>query len=195
MSTDFRPIQLQLITCVAAVAAISGWPIPGQARVTRMVLDKVTSPNFEGESFGAAGDYEKITGHLMGEVDPTQADHSWAVPLPNVPPLTEPDHRQPGLEEVVFEAPNLRLPLAAQPKACVVGRGPSAAYAQARPGHTFGSALANTAAFDKRDWFPERSRRAVYRLQGERVKVQNAQTHVDVRPRRSKPVHPLRIFI
>jgi hypothetical protein len=76
MSTDFRPIQLRLITCVAAaVAAISGWPIAGQARVTRMVLDKVTSPNFEGESFGAAGGYEKITGHLMGEVDPTQAEN------------------------------------------------------------------------------------------------------------------------
>ena len=36
----------------------------------------------------------------------------------------------------------------------------------------------------------EQSRRAVYRPQGERAKVQNAQRHVGETPRRSKPVHP-----
>ena len=51
----------------------------------------------------------------------------------------------------------------------------------------FGSALANAAAFDKKAWLPEQSRQAVHCLQGERVKVQNAQTRVHERPRRSKP--------
>jgi hypothetical protein len=39
--------------------------------------------------------------------------------------------------------------------------------------------MSDTAAFDKRAWLPEQSRRAVYRPQGERAKVQGAQTHVD----------------
>lgn len=46
-----------------------------QARITRVVIDQVVSPVFEGESFGAAGQYEKIRGRLIGEVDPAQAEN------------------------------------------------------------------------------------------------------------------------
>src|SRR5208283_4388940 len=68
----------------------------------------------------------------------------------------------------------LQLLLAAQLKACGGGRSPSAAYAQARPGRTSGSVLANIATFDKRAWLPEQSRQAVYRPQGERAERSNA---------------------
>jgi len=40
-----------------------------------MIVDQVTSPNFEGQSFGDVGQYEKINGHLVGEVDPAQAEN------------------------------------------------------------------------------------------------------------------------
>jgi hypothetical protein len=81
-----------------------------------------------------------------------------------------------------------------QPKACVSGRGPPAAYARARRSRRSGSALANTAAFGKRAWFHERSLQAVCRHQCERAKVQSAKTHVDETSRRRKPVRPLPTF-
>ena len=46
-----------------------------QARVVRIVVDKVTAPNFEGESFGTVGAYEKLEGHIVGEVDPAQDEN------------------------------------------------------------------------------------------------------------------------
>jgi len=43
-----------------------------QARVTRVVIDKSksVSPAFEGRSFGAVGQYERIQGEIYGELDP-----------------------------------------------------------------------------------------------------------------------------
>jgi hypothetical protein len=41
-----------------------------EARITRIVLDRVESPTFGGESFGAVGQFEKLVGVAYGEVDP-----------------------------------------------------------------------------------------------------------------------------
>ena len=41
-----------------------------QARVTQVVITKTESPTFEGRSFGAVGQYERISGQIIGEVEP-----------------------------------------------------------------------------------------------------------------------------
>src|SRR5271155_1603015 len=40
------------------------------ARITRIVIDHQESPAYEGQSFGEAGRYERLTGHAYGELDP-----------------------------------------------------------------------------------------------------------------------------
>ena len=40
------------------------------ARVTRIVIDYVESPAYNGRKFGAVGAYERLTGHAYGELDP-----------------------------------------------------------------------------------------------------------------------------
>jgi hypothetical protein len=61
-------------TALLAVLGSLLLPVAGHGRVTRVVVDQTASPNFEGESFGTAGAYEKIKGHVIGEVDPGQAE-------------------------------------------------------------------------------------------------------------------------
>ena len=53
----------------AALFAICLSP-QAQGRVTRIVIDTKTSPAFGGASFGNAGQYETIAGHVYGELDP-----------------------------------------------------------------------------------------------------------------------------
>jgi hypothetical protein len=43
----------------------------GASRVTRLQIDKVESPAFEGRTFGDVGQYEKLVGRAFGVVDPT----------------------------------------------------------------------------------------------------------------------------
>ncbi len=61
-----------------ATASIGGlafmaWLCPvtnAQARITEVVITATESPAFGGGSFGTVGPYERISGHLVGEVDP-----------------------------------------------------------------------------------------------------------------------------
>ena len=52
-----------LLTTVAALSS-------ADARVTRIVVDNKISPAFDGASFGAAGQYETLSGQAFGELDP-----------------------------------------------------------------------------------------------------------------------------
>ena len=42
-----------------------------QARVTKIVISQVTSPLFNGQTFGSIGQYEMLRGIAYGEIDPT----------------------------------------------------------------------------------------------------------------------------
>jgi hypothetical protein len=54
-----------------AVAALSLIIAPmAHAQVTRIVIDSVASPAFGGAWYGAAGQYETISGRAFGELDP-----------------------------------------------------------------------------------------------------------------------------
>jgi hypothetical protein len=50
-------------------AALCGAP-SAQARVTQVVITATEAPTFGGKSFGAAGQYERVSGQIVGEVDP-----------------------------------------------------------------------------------------------------------------------------
>jgi hypothetical protein len=54
---------------LAGIAFLCGTS-PVQAEVTRLVIEKKVSPAFDGQSFGAAGQYETLTGRAFGELDP-----------------------------------------------------------------------------------------------------------------------------
>jgi Alpha/beta hydrolase domain len=62
--------------CPAAIFALAVWSLlgavaaPAESRVTRIVVDEKRSPAYDGESFGRAGTYERITGRVFGELDP-----------------------------------------------------------------------------------------------------------------------------
>ncbi len=45
-------------------------PRTALSKITRLVIDRVESPTFEGRTFGAVGQYEKIVGRAFGVADP-----------------------------------------------------------------------------------------------------------------------------
>ena len=53
-------IGIGLLSCAPAA----------NARITQIVIKTVESPAFGGRTFGAVGAYERISGHIVGEVDP-----------------------------------------------------------------------------------------------------------------------------
>ena len=63
--TPLRPAFLTVI----GIALLSGAQA-AQARVTQIVIKTVESPAFNGRTFGAVGAYERISGQIIGEVDP-----------------------------------------------------------------------------------------------------------------------------
>ncbi len=66
------PARFRLGLCglvVGGIAAI-GAP-PASARVTQVVIKETQSPTFGGKTFGIIGAYERLSGHIDGEVDPT----------------------------------------------------------------------------------------------------------------------------
>jgi hypothetical protein len=60
-----HPVRLALVGI--AIMSLAG---AAQARVTQVVIKTVESPTFGGRSFGAVGQYERISGQIVGEVDP-----------------------------------------------------------------------------------------------------------------------------
>ncbi len=64
MKIDLRALGLSALLLCGVCA-------PSQARITRIVIDRVESPTFEGREFGRVGQYEKISGRAYGEVDPS----------------------------------------------------------------------------------------------------------------------------
>jgi hypothetical protein len=61
-------------TAIACCLSLTGVVLCGapsaQARVTQVKITKTESPTFGGASFGAVGQYERISGQIIGEVDP-----------------------------------------------------------------------------------------------------------------------------
>ena len=69
MGSGMRRLGLRR-AALAGLAALAGGAAPAHARITRIEIATVSSPTFDGASFGAAGKYEKLAGRFFGEVDP-----------------------------------------------------------------------------------------------------------------------------
>ena len=75
-----------LLSLLSSLVLCSMFAPPlAHARVTRVVIEKIESPTFAGQSFGAAGPYEKLTGRVFGEVDPTAPENAGIVNLDKAP--------------------------------------------------------------------------------------------------------------
>lgn len=73
-----------LILAAAFFASIS--PLTtANARITKVVVERTESPTFEGQEFGSVGRYEKIVGHMYGEVDPRASENAGIVNLDKAP--------------------------------------------------------------------------------------------------------------
>ncbi|OLC54585.1 MAG: hypothetical protein AUH85_11420 [Chloroflexi bacterium 13_1_40CM_4_68_4] len=57
----------------------------GLSHITRLQIDKVESPAFEGRSFGDVGQYEKLVGRAFGVADPTDPIDAGIVDLARAP--------------------------------------------------------------------------------------------------------------
>ncbi len=55
--------RLALLLCVVCIQRLP-------ARITKIVVEERQSPAFQGKAFGNAGAYEKLSGHIFGEIDP-----------------------------------------------------------------------------------------------------------------------------
>jgi Alpha/beta hydrolase domain len=73
--------RLGLATFVLVILATLAAPILAQARITRIEITRIESPTFEGASFGAVGQYEKLVGRAYGELDPSNARNAIIVDL------------------------------------------------------------------------------------------------------------------
>ena len=61
------PLCLGLMLSVALALGMTGL---ADARITKIVIDRVESPTFGGATFGEVGQHEKIVGRAFGEVNP-----------------------------------------------------------------------------------------------------------------------------
>src|SRR5690349_309929 len=57
---------------VAAICAAA----PAEAKITKIVIDRTTSPAFGGATFGNAGQFETLVGRAFGELDPADPVNS-----------------------------------------------------------------------------------------------------------------------
>ena len=99
----------------AALALASG----ADAAVTQINISCVQSPTFNGQSFGAVGQYELIQGTLTGEVDPLNPQNAVIVDIRSAPrnargmvtysadfQILRPLNLRQGNHRVIFDLPN-----------------------------------------------------------------------------------------
>src|SRR5262245_11339362 len=83
MSSNPRAERLGLGVILACAVAFA--TSDADARVTKITITKVTSPMFNGQSFGTVGQYEEIKGIAEGEIDPADRRNSVITDIPLAP--------------------------------------------------------------------------------------------------------------
>ena len=90
----FVCVVITLVALVTAVRATAGQkPEPAVtstapkagARVTRVEIDKVESPSFDGRRFGTVGQYETLLGRVFAELNPSDPHNAVIVNLDRAP--------------------------------------------------------------------------------------------------------------
>jgi len=78
-------ITSALGTTALALALAALASSQAEAKITRIEINKVESPTFEGKAFGSVGQYEKLVGRAYGEVDPKDKRNAVIVDIQNAP--------------------------------------------------------------------------------------------------------------
>jgi hypothetical protein len=81
MVTAISP-KTAIVCCLSVTGVALCGASSAQARVTQVVIKATESPTFGGKSFGAVGQYERISGQIVGEVDPNDPVNDQGDPLP-----------------------------------------------------------------------------------------------------------------
>src|SRR5262245_40310341 len=71
--TRFAVLARTLTTIVSVILAGSA---VAEARITLIQITRIESPTFDGASFGAVGQYEKLVGRAFGEINPNDQRNS-----------------------------------------------------------------------------------------------------------------------
>jgi hypothetical protein len=108
-----------IICCLSLTGVVVCGASSAQARVKEVVITKTESPAFGGKSFGAVGQYERVSGQILGEVDPKDPGNTIIVDIdlaqksPNgmVPYSTDfqilrPVDRAKGSKRLIYEITN-----------------------------------------------------------------------------------------
>jgi hypothetical protein len=105
---------------------LAGWAPGAAARITEIRITTVETPTFDGASFGAVGQYERIEGTLTGAVDPRNPRNAVITDIALASPknpdgtvaysvdfqILRPVNLAAGNHRIVFELPNRGTPLA-----------------------------------------------------------------------------------
>src|SRR5712692_1121442 len=83
--TTWARERKELVACSAVILVSLLAASVAYARITKIVIDRVESPTFEGREFGTSGRYEKIVGRMFGEVDPNTVENAGIVNLNKAP--------------------------------------------------------------------------------------------------------------
>ncbi len=78
-------LSVRFVGAIACVLFSSSFVADARAEVTRIEIDRVESPTFEGVEFGAVGAYEKLVGRVIGEVGPEHRLNRGIVDIGNTP--------------------------------------------------------------------------------------------------------------
>ncbi len=79
-----RPARPFMGLALAGTALLALTP-PASARVTQIVIKTVESPAFGGKTFGDVGAYERVSGQIVGEVDPKDRRNAVIVDIDHAP--------------------------------------------------------------------------------------------------------------
>ena len=79
-------MRITHVAVLAAITFLGSLAVSDvSAQITRIDLEVVESPAFDGQSFGSVGQYERLRGVAYGEVDPDNVRHREIVNLDKAP--------------------------------------------------------------------------------------------------------------
>ena len=77
--------NVQRAKALLALIAVASFTGTASARVTKLTVTTKVSPAYNGQSFGAAGQYETLAGTIAGEVDPDDRRNAIIQDIKNAP--------------------------------------------------------------------------------------------------------------
>src|SRR5258706_16470287 len=79
------PVSRRIAGVGFVLVAVLAFAWPAQARIKKIIIDKKTSPAFDGATFGPAGQYETLAGRAFGELDPNDPHNVIITDLKSAP--------------------------------------------------------------------------------------------------------------